>query len=195
MSRNVSYSTVPRAVEQALAQGYQLSPQSVKLLVKLGEQRRIKKLSPEPTFEMIVREVIEAKIKRSMGARTIEIADLVELFPDLFEFEQVEVTPVPSITTSASSTVPVSAPKDVPIQSEFEIIKDPSLAIRPTGIEGFPALFKSRYEKSVEDPFGTPRGSLAYEGFENQQGEGELQGGGPRVFEKTHEKRNRVHSR
>jgi DNA polymerase II small subunit len=155
MSRNVSYSTVPRAVEQALAQGYQLSPPSVKLLVKLGEQRRIKKLSPEPTFEMIVREVIEAKVKRSTGTRTIEIADLVELFPDLFEFEQVEKPTPPS---TPSGTVPVSAPKDAPIQSEFEIIKDPSLAIRPTGIEGFPALFKSRYEKLLKILSERPEG-------------------------------------
>ena len=113
MSRNISYSTVPRAVEQALAQGYQLSPASVKLLVKLGEHRRIKKLSPEPTFEMIVREVIEVKVKRSVGCNKnyIEFADLMEIFPDVFESE-VEIAkpitpPSPSILLRLRLLLPV----------------------------------------------------------------------------------------
>ncbi len=156
MSRNISYSTIPRAVEQALAQGFQLSPAAVKLLVKLGEHRKLKKLSPEPTFEVIVREVIEMKARRAVGTgrTTIEFSDLTEAFPDVFEFEQHgEVKPSASITSANGVTAPADPP-----QSEIEVVKDPSLAIQPTGIEGFPQLFKSRYEKLVKILSERPEG-------------------------------------
>jgi DNA polymerase II small subunit len=153
MSKNVSFSSVPRAIEQALAQGYQFSPAAVKFLVKLGEQRKSRKLpqETEPTFEMIVREVIEVKARRMMGAgiTTIEITDLIETFPQIFELEQ-----QPQTKTPESSIV---AAKEPP-QFEIEIIKDPSSFIQPTGIEGFPQLFKSRYEKILRILAERPEG-------------------------------------
>ncbi|MDA4111676.1 MAG: metallophosphoesterase, partial [Thaumarchaeota archaeon] len=151
MSKSL-YSSVPRAIEQALAQGYQFSPAAVKLLVKLGEQRKTRK-SPqesEPTFEMIVRDVIEVKVKKMLGSgmATIEVTDLIDTFPEIFEFEQ-----PPAKILESSGTAPIDPP-----QFDIEIVKDPSPFIQPTGIEVFPQLFKSRYEKIMRILAERPEG-------------------------------------
>jgi DNA polymerase II small subunit len=43
-------------------------------------------------------------------------------------------------------------------EAEVEIVDDPSLAVRPTGVEGFSQLFKNRYEKLVKILMERPEG-------------------------------------
>lgn len=132
-------SLVQRAVEEALSFGYQINPDALGLLQKLGE-RRAKSLDVEPSFEAIVRAVVEKKAKRVFG-RTIEANDLKEVFPEIFEFLEVEQTRVEESAVMEAIIAPA--------QEDVEIKADPSLDIQPTGVEGFSQLFKSRYDKIV----------------------------------------------
>jgi hypothetical protein len=50
---------VQKAVEVALALGYQINPDALKLLQMLTEERRSNLAKVEPTLESIVREVIK----------------------------------------------------------------------------------------------------------------------------------------
>ena len=95
-------------------------------------------METEPSFEAIVRGVIEKKAKTQLGL-TIESSDLKELFPELFDFLETSQTHVEAPVIEESSNA----------KPDVEILGDPSLDIQPTGIEGFSQLFKSRYEKIV----------------------------------------------
>ncbi|MHB1868115.1 MAG: DNA-directed DNA polymerase II small subunit [Nitrososphaerales archaeon] len=131
-----SLSSVQKALEVALDFGYQIDPSALKLLVKLGEKRREKTGESDPSLEAIIKEAIALKAKSQSGL-TIQTSDLKEVFPMIFDFLDVPV-------------VPPEGPKRMEagsIKSDVEIVEDPSGEIQPTGIEGFPQLFKSRYEK------------------------------------------------
>ncbi len=150
MSRsNLSFSSlITRAVEEALSHGYQISPDAVKILQKVGERRK----SPRPveneiTFETIIREVIEIKARAKSKSLEIERVDLVEAFPEIFD-----VSETPSVVSQSVAVTSESIEQDV------EIVRDPSSHIQPTGIEGFPQLFKSRYEKIVRILSERPEG-------------------------------------
>ena len=65
----------------------------------------------------------------------------MECFPELFELIVINVSPNPA--THGTKNAPI----DLAPEGEVEIVKNPSPHIQPTGIEGFPQLFKSRYEK------------------------------------------------
>jgi DNA polymerase II small subunit len=150
MSRsNLSFSSsIARAVEEALSHGYQISPDAVKILQKVGERRKSRRpVDSEITFETIVREVIENKARAKSRSLEIERTDLVEAFPEIFDIVEAPVV------------IPQSIPKtSEPIEQDVEIVRDPSSHIQPTGIEGFPQLFKSRYEKIVRILSERPEG-------------------------------------
>ncbi len=134
--------SISRALEEALTKGYQIDPDALKLLQRLGEKRKSRKLAEdEPGFETIIREVMEVKGRSGSLSRAIEQADLVECFPELFELIVINVSPNPA--THGTKNAPI----DLAPEGEVEIVKNPSPHIQPTGIEGFPQLFKSRYEK------------------------------------------------
>jgi DNA polymerase II small subunit len=132
--------SVQKAVEVALSFGYQINPDAVKLLQKLGERKHIKPGEKQVSFESIVRDVIDKKAKGQLS-RTIESWDLRELFPDLFDFVETDLVDV-KVSTAVEVAKGVVTP-------DIEIVEDASLDIEPTGIEGFAQLFKSRYEKTV----------------------------------------------
>ena len=73
-----SLSSVQKAVEEALHFGYQINPDALRLLQKLGERRRMKPGESEPSLEIIVRGVIEKKAKAQLG-QTIESSDVKEI--------------------------------------------------------------------------------------------------------------------
>jgi len=150
MSRsNLSFSSsIARAVEEALVHGYQISPDAVKILQKIGERRKSHRpVADEITFESIVREVIERKARTRSKSLEIERSDLVEAFPEIFDLLE------------AAALIPQAAPvQSEAIEQDVEIVRDPSSHIQPTGIEGFPQLFKSRYEKIVRILSERPEG-------------------------------------
>ncbi len=142
MSGSLAYVTsISRALEEALGKGYQIDPDALKLLQRLGEKRKSRRspVEGEPSFEVIMREVMEIKARTRSTSRAIERSDLVEIFPELFDLiaESTPSSGVPDTKKVVSES----------IEAEVEVMKDPSSHIRPTGIEGFPQLFKSRYEK------------------------------------------------
>ena len=173
MSFAASSSSVSKAVEEALNQGYQISPEAVKLLVKLAERRKKKKarVGEEHSFEVIVRGTIEYKAKRSSAA-DIRVEDFRDAFPEVFDFAEsttilgpvVDVVvhkvnePTRGISGEKSSSSQASIAVVEESQSEFEVVRDPSSLVEPTGIEGFPQLFKSRYEKIVKILAERPEG-------------------------------------
>lgn len=158
MSKNVAGSaSVSEAVAEALSDGRQISPEAVKLLQKLDLLRRTRKLSEqEPSLRMIVREVIDKKFRRQAYSSTvgvemaIEVADLFEAFPDVFDFTTDSFAGRQEATLPKDSEAHVEPTDNASTKFEFEIMKDPSSKIEPTGIEGFPQLFKSRYEKLMK---------------------------------------------
>lgn len=127
-------SSISRALGDALAKGYQISPDALKMLRELGERRKKSHGPQEPSFETIVHEVMEVKAKGN--SRAINESDLAGAFPQLFDLA------LPSVVPRQESDH--AAP---PESTEVEVLKDPTERIHPTGVEGFPQLFKSRYEK------------------------------------------------
>jgi len=95
----------------------------------------------------MVREVIESKARARSRSQEIERIDLVEAFPEIFDIVEAPA-PIPQSVTVTSE----------PIEQDVEILRDPSSYIQPTGIEGFPQLFKSRYEKIVKILSERPEG-------------------------------------
>jgi DNA polymerase II small subunit len=150
MSRsNLSFSSpITRAVEEALAHGYQISPDAVKILQNVSERRKSHRpVADEITFESIVREVIERKARARSKSLEIERGDLVDAFPQIFD-----------LLETAAIIPQAAAVSSEPIEQDVEIVRDPSSYIQPTGIEGFPQLFKSRYEKIVRILSERPEG-------------------------------------
>lgn len=140
---NLSFaSSISRALEEALAKGYQINPDALKLLQGLGEKRKKLRALQEPGFESIVAEVIENKARSGSLSRAIERADLMASFPELFDLISVSIPAV-----QKSSNIPVTPPVEPATEGDVVVVKDPTEKIHPTGIEGFPQLFKSRYEK------------------------------------------------
>ena len=182
MSRsNLSFSSsIARAVEEALSHGYQISPDAVKILQKVGERRKTRRpVENEITFETMVREVIENKARARSRSLEIERIDLVEAFPEIFDLVE---TPAP-IPQSVAVT-------SEPIEQDVEIVRDPSSHIQPTGIEGFPQLFKSRYEKIVKILSERPEGRSLTKVSKSKQGKGQLQDRWTRFFPQADEKRD-----
>ena len=137
-------SSISRALEEALGKGYQINPDALKLLQKLGEKRKSRRPTEgEPSFEAIVREVMETKARSKNMSRAIERTDLVDAFPELFDLISVN----PPSTSHESKITVSSASAETVTDGDVVVLKDPSSHIQPTGIEGFPQLFKSRYEK------------------------------------------------
>ena len=133
---------IAKAVHEALNQGYQISPDALKLLQESEQRGR------NIDFAMLIRQAIEQKsrpgaqdVSKSIGAK-----DLSEFFPDVFE----------SPPEPVSSAVYGAGVQEV--KSDVEIVKDPSEDLRPTGLEGFAQLFKSRYEKVVKILMERPEG-------------------------------------
>ena len=160
MSNNRNNSSVQKAIGEALSFGYQINPDAVKLIQKLGEYRsKIKRSSgaPEPSFEIIVRTVIEQKAKR-MSGQTIEVRDLVDAFPDVFDFGTNTVSPTAASPAIEHNAVKVVESLSQQEKDEVEVVEDPSSDLQPTGIEGFSQLFKSRYEKIVRILMERPEG-------------------------------------
>ncbi|MGI0091420.1 MAG: DNA-directed DNA polymerase II small subunit [Nitrososphaerales archaeon] len=162
---NKNYSSVQKAVEQALNSGYQINPDAVKLFQKLGEHRGARRKKQqnaadnELSFEAIIRAVIEQKAKTS-SAQTIEAKDLINAFPDAFDFG-VATAVITSLTVNAEQNIvakveTASQPQEV--EEEVEVVKDQTSELQPTGIEGFSQLFKSRYEKIVHILMERPEG-------------------------------------
>ncbi|MHB8565572.1 MAG: DNA-directed DNA polymerase II small subunit [Nitrososphaerales archaeon] len=116
----MSSTNVGRAISIALNQGYQVGPDAVKLLQQLAEKKKNQ-------LESMVLLAIEDKAKKSSSEKTITSEDLARIFPDEFPEDN-----HPSVESQ---------------EKEFEVLKDPSYKIQPTGTEGFAQLFKSRYEK------------------------------------------------
>lgn len=143
---NLSYaSSISRALEEALGKGYQIDPDALKLLRGLGEKRKSRKpVQGEPSFETIMREVMETKARSKSPSKAIDRSDLVNTFPELFDPVTVTTRATVVMRDSQSATGP--SPES-PVEADVEVVKDPSSSIHPTGIEGFPQLFKSRYEK------------------------------------------------
>jgi DNA polymerase II small subunit len=143
-------SAVQKAIAEALRFGYQIDPEALKLIQRLGERRRIKGEPSEPTLDMIVRLVIDEKSKSQSGL-TIHYGDLKLLFPDFFDF--VEESGFVGGGAGKQETKDGSS-----ITPEVEIVQDPSSSVQATGTEGFSQLFKSRYEKLVKILMERPEG-------------------------------------
>ena len=148
MSSSAS-SKVSRAITLALNQGYQVSPDAVRLLQKFAEKKRGRSSSSSninnndngssaAELESILSIAIEDKAKRDSTEKNITPADLQRILPDEFGlfFEE-----------QSADGSPIQDSSESPNVGEFEILKDPSDKIQPTGTEGFAQLFKSRYEK------------------------------------------------
>jgi len=142
-----------KAIAVALNQGYQVTPDALKLLQSFVEKKRTLAQGAALSPESIVFTTLEdkAKKKESNVSKTIASEDLVRVFPDLFE-SQFLVEKEVSISVDISPQIDLEAEKGrnyspSSIPQEMEILKDPSNEIRPTGTEGFAQLFKSRYEK------------------------------------------------
>jgi DNA polymerase II small subunit len=142
-------SSVQKAVAEALRFGYQIDPEALKLIQRLGERRRAKGEREEPTLDAIVRLVIDQKSK-SESSLTILYGDLKLVFPDIFDF----VEKSDDLVVGARQEVLESSP----ITPDVEIVQDPSSSVQPTGVEGFSLLFKSRYEKLVKILMERPEG-------------------------------------
>ena len=157
-SKSITLSLVSKAVAVALNEGYQVSPDAVKLLQGYAEKKARK--DHQPSLDFIISEVLENKAKsKGVPSKTIVSEDLFRVFPDLFESgfliksekKVVETIITPSAFTESKvekvkqeNAVESSLAR---ITSEIEVIKDPSKQVRPTGTEGFAQLFKNRYEK------------------------------------------------
>lgn len=140
----VSATRVRRAVSLAISQGFQVSPDAVALLQKLAEKKR------DAPLDLILSTTIDDKAKNN-AEKNVTSDDLQQLFPDEFLFL------VPQTATASEKETP-SQQQPPETKSEFEILKDPSDKIQPTGTEGFAQLFKSRYEKLTKIFMERPEG-------------------------------------
>ena len=122
--------------------GYQLEPNALTLLKKALEAS-----TQNYSAESVVKLVMEQKAKVGTG-KTIEVEDLKRVLPGLFDLaKQSEVKVVTETESKASTT-----------SDDIEIVEDASREVQPTGVEGFPQLFKSRYEKLVRILMQRPEG-------------------------------------
>ena len=140
----VSANQVRHAISLAISQGFQVSPDAVALLQKLAEKKR------DLPLDLILSSVIEDKAKNN-AEKNVSANDLQRLFPDEFLF-------LVSQSTSSTESDFTPSPQQPDEKSEFEILKDPSDKIQPTGTEGFAQLFKSRYEKLTKIFMERPEG-------------------------------------
>ncbi len=134
--REYSPSDIARAISYAIARGYEIAPDAVKLL------RKVKRTDPVP--EEIVGFAIEDMARRSIAQKaqsTITADDLSRTFPDLFE-------PISASLNQGIQMGKIGEREET--ESNIEIVKDPSSQIEPVGIDGFSRLFKSRYEKLMK---------------------------------------------
>ncbi len=135
--------SLQKALVEALSFGYQISPKALTVLKDFGKGRS------EISVEEIVRKVIEEKA-RGKSSKSIEIDDLVSVFPDIFEGVAFRL----SRSASMASGVKEGG-KD--LESEVEIVSDSGSLLSP-GVETFSFLFKSRYEKLVKILMERPEG-------------------------------------
>ncbi|MDG6904813.1 MAG: DNA-directed DNA polymerase II small subunit [Nitrososphaerota archaeon] len=135
--------SISKAVQEALAQGYQISPEALKTLQDIEQHGK------NVDFSLLVRRVIEDKSRpgSTIGGTTVDVADMRETFPDLFD------TVMDPVNENDAGSVASSE-----VASDVEIVKDPSGDLKPTGMEGFAQLFKSRYDKVVKILHERPEG-------------------------------------
>lgn len=113
-----------QAVQEALAQGYQLRPDAYRFL---------EGLAAEADPATLVVQAVVAKRARGDAEMALSRADLEQILPR--PPEEVEVVPAKDIS-----------PAEIP--SEVEIVRDPTTSVHPAaGGEAFALLFRSRYYK------------------------------------------------
>lgn len=122
--------------------GYQIEPSALKLLQAAFESG---KLGTKDVLDSTLRLVLEEKAKAGVG-KSIGIEDLKKFLPDSFR-GGTEVRTVTSVATEGAA-----------VSTDIEIVEDASSEVAPTGVEGFPQLFKSRYEKLVRILMERPEG-------------------------------------
>ncbi len=139
---------VSEIVGQALDQGYQITPEALKLLQRLVKKRALKKVGseePQPTLASLLNFVIENKGRQLLagsdtsGISRISENDFVQFLPDIFGDLAEEASPIEPAELHLSNNV----------KPDVEVLKNLSNEAEPAGIEGFSELFKSRYEKIV----------------------------------------------
>lgn len=129
--------SVQEAVKEALKFGYQMEPEAVKKLQILFEKGKLES-NDGLSVDSVVKLVIEGKQKSGAG-KTIGVSDLEGALPDLFVSYELDEQPSSDHVFTESMIE----------RGDVEVIADASLKVRPTGIEGFSELFKSRYDKLV----------------------------------------------
>lgn len=130
-------SSVGNAVTEALNQGYQITPDVLKYLQGVVESETRKGAGVD--LVAIVRVIVEGKERAGAGLhsiKTIEVNDLTTFFPDVFDISE-------GLDENRESGVDELSE----IKSDVVVVEDPSWKLKPTGMEGFAQLFKSRYEK------------------------------------------------
>ena len=135
--------SVKRAIKEVVKFGYQVEPDALKLLQEALENSRLGGDGNSP--ESVVKVLMEEKAKAGTG-KSISVNDLKSALPEVFDFRDLE----PKASLSGSDAVVVS--------EGIEIVEDASHEVEPTGVEGFPQLFKSRYEKLVRILMERPEG-------------------------------------
>ena len=133
-AKGSTLSLLSKAVAIALNQGYQVTPDALKLLQGLAEKRVMadkrghRETQGEISLESIVFTTLEDKAKGKGGfSKTIAPADLVRTFPDLFEsqflVEDKKETTEPSIVYSETVKKEQDPGQSSPFPSEMEIVK------------------------------------------------------------------------
>jgi DNA polymerase II small subunit len=151
-SANISISKV---VAYAISHGHQIAPDALKLFQELAKEFE-RKNRKEPTLESIIALVIEEKVRSQItsiaqnglsSSSTITGRDLMLLEPDLFDGLEVNLTRTSRHVVAGEHEILGNSRNESTLDAKLEIVNDPTESIRPVGIEGFPQLFKSRYEK------------------------------------------------
>lgn len=144
--------SIEKCVILAIARGFQISPGAVKMFQAFAEKNQTA-LSPEAVIDL----VLEEKARRSISDRynnenAVTENDLVSILPDIFESilsaekqrREKAQTPAVQVQEEAYQRPPEE------IESNIEIVNDPSSRIKPVGVNGFSELFKNRYEKLIK---------------------------------------------
>ena len=140
-------SSIQKAVAEALNFGFQIEPDALKLLKKLADRRGMTGEVSDGSLGGIVRVVIDRKSK-SQSNLTISVTDLRGAFPDVFDFTEVR----------EGARDEKFAGVDVTGKGDVEVVEDSSLDVEPAGVDGFSALFKSRYQKLLKIFMERPEG-------------------------------------
>lgn len=115
-----------RAIQEALAQGYQVHPDAFRFL---------QTLQPAHDPLQLIAQTIQHKQQTALAEQTITKADVEAILPQTVEEAELGELTKPELT-----------PTEIP--ADIKILKDPTLHIKPLeGLPGYAQLFQNRFHK------------------------------------------------